>query len=680
MTHGLQACMPQIGVEDVKLRSRLMSLVLFMLLLLAAGYYVTGSLDFFLGAFWSNAALIALLLGALVDQPFFSKDANVLLNTSAAAISLLGVPKEERGTLWLVLVALCIVLMALAYGLMWALSFANGRPTQRLTALARITRHVGSPRVLFSTLFLWSVIRKFGVDTFESNILFLYWSVFLTYDLLGLSRLLDNLLYPSPEANDNQKWGVVESISEPNLLRVRLEPNSPLRVGDRVGVGIDPDEALVSGTLVEDRTLVGKRIGIILMDYHQGERVQAALATANSPLGIFKTESWKPSSIQGVVEPGSTISTLRTAVRPDAQLRTGQLLQVEAPDGRWIYYQVTQATVQNVKVEGTDDSFQVVAVQAPQLGCWNRTKSCFEPYPWVPPAGRAVHAVAEYSGEDSDPLPNGVFSIGHVPSTKFRVGININDLVTHNTAILGVTGSGKSYLSFRLIEAMAAQGVKVLVLDPSRQYMPFLQKLNPTKITNLETLPSWIQGESTLGIYEFDTNNSWTPPRITSSIVEKAYEYVSSSVTLEVSVDVPARLCLVLEEAHSLIPEWNQVVDRDDSNYVNRTARVVLQGRKYGLGVMVITQRTANVTKTILNQCNTVFALRMFDQTGLDFLANYVGDQFAHTIASLPPRHCVLVGKASLSPQPIVLELDTITKDYWLVSASPAQQVAVAEH
>ncbi len=49
-------------------------------------------------------------------------------------------------------------------------------------------------------------------------------------------------------------------------------------------------------------------------------------------------------------------------------------------------------------------------------------------------------------------------------------------------------------------------------------------------------------------------------------------------------------------------------------------AKVILQGRKYGLGSFVVTQRTANISKSILNQCNTIFALRVFDDTGKQFL------------------------------------------------------------
>ena len=77
-----------------------------------------------------------------------------------------------------------------------------------------------------------------------------------------------------------------------------------------------------------------------------------------------------------------------------------------------------------------------------------------------------------------------------------------------------------------------------------------------------------------------------------------------------------ARVCLVYEEAHSLVPEFTSVASPSDREACNGTARVILQGRKFGLGCLVVSQRTANVTKTILNECNTVFAMRTFDETG----------------------------------------------------------------
>ena len=55
----------------------------------------------------------------------------------------------------------------------------------------------------------------------------------------------------------------------------------------------------------------------------------------------------------------------------------------------------------------------------------------------------------------------------------------------------------------------------------------------------------------------------------------------------------------------------------------------------FDMGCLLITQRTANVTKTILNQCNTIFAMRSFDKTGKDFLSDYMGREYAEKLSLL---------------------------------------------
>lgn len=119
-----------------------------------------------------------------------------------------------------------------------------------------------------------------------------------------------------------------------------------------------------------------------------------------------------------------------------------------------------------------------------------------------------------------------------------------------------------------------------------------------------------------------------------------------------------ARLCLVYEEAHSLVPEWNATVSEGDRASANGTARAILQGRKYGLGCLLVTQRTASVTKTILNQCNSVFAMRSFDDTSKEFLSNYIGRDYAMLLANLPERHAVFFGRASSCENPVHLQLN----------------------
>jgi hypothetical protein len=64
------------------------------------------------------------------------------------------------------------------------------------------------------------------------------------------------------------------------------------------------------------------------------------------------------------------------------------------------------------------------------------------------------------------------------------------------------------------------------------------------------------------------------------------------------------------------------------------------------------------VTKTILNQSHTVFALRSYDQTGMAFLANYLGDQYLRLLSAIPQYHCVAFGEGISSTAPVVIRLN----------------------
>ena len=109
-----------------------------------------------------------------------------------------------------------------------------------------------------------------------------------------------------------------------------------------------------------------------------------------------------------------------------------------------------------------------------------------------------------------------------------------------------------------------------------------------------------------------------------------------------------------------------------DITATNGTAKVILQGRKYGLGSFVIAQRTANISKSILNQCNTIFAMRVFDDTGKQFLENYIGSDYSNLLPTLEERHCVAIGKALKLKQPVILELNDMNE----IILPPVENVA----
>lgn len=120
--------------------------------------------------------------------------------------------------------------------------------------------------------------------------------------------------------------------------------------------------------------------------------------------------------------------------------------------------------------------------------------------------------------------------------------------------------------------------------------------------------------------------------------------------------------CIVLEEAHTVIPEWNMAGggDKMSSKLTNTIAQIALQGRKYNIGLMVIAQRTANVSKTILTQCNTIVSFKQFDNTSRDFLINHFGEEFAKSIPTLKFRSAIVAGKALVSDMPIMFKVPTL--------------------
>jgi len=122
------------------------------------------------------------------------------------------------------------------------------------------------------------------------------------------------------------------------------------------------------------------------------------------------------------------------------------------------------------------------------------------------------------------------------------------------------------------------------------------------------------------------------------------------------------RLCVVIEEAHTVVPEWTFIGQRDKhaGSLVNCISQITLQGRKYNVGFIVIAQRTANVSKTVLTQCNSIIPFQQFDKTSTEFLANYMGSEMAKALPNLKLYQAVAVGKGFRTGVPVIFQVPKI--------------------
>lgn len=524
--------------------------------------------------------------------------------------------------------------------------------TKTIQFFSRLNRQIGRPESIFSAFLLWGIFLQFAYpqDTVTINALLLFWAIFMVLNVPAIAQTVASF-FDNQQDGGNTPTGIVTGIQSPRLANVQLSAKLPDNiVGKQVELQLEGRGKVAEGTLFEDRVVQGLRQGRVALtsfelswsEISAGGRVK--LVFQNYPVPLTRPI--------GVVSAGSSIGRLVFEVDPRSALHEGEVVKVNI-GGAGSYYQIVGANITDNNLADGNAS-QSVRVTAGQLGLWNSDRATFDPIDWVPPAGELV-VVTQGDDVVATP-PTGRCVVGHVPNSRFPIHIHVSDIITHNAALIGVTGSGKSYLAFHLIESYLDSGINVLILDLTRQHWQFLQHRNPILLTGVAGITPWLNGDSKLAIHHFDGATAGFP-KATADLVESCLQWLQANTELRAGMDTPARLCIVLEEAHSLIPEWNQVAQQSDVQQVNRAARIILQGRKFGLGSLLITQRTANVTKTILNQCNTIFALRSFDQTGLDFLRNYMGEEYSQAISTLPHQAAILVGKASSSARPIIFKI-----------------------
>jgi hypothetical protein len=176
----------------------------------------------------------------------------------------------------------------------------------------------------------------------------------------------------------------------------------------------------------------------------------------------------------GVVASDTDISRLRFEIlRADLDLEEGQLVEVRLGQ-RMVLYQIVNGLTKEAILQ-QKNMYGFVRGEAKKIGCWNEGLQRFEMVKWVPQPNEPVFLVKSEEYEASRE------AIGHFPGTNFKVGVNPNLLVTHNTAILGVLGSGKSFLALEIIERLIAEGVKVVVLDLTNQYAAELSRFYDSK-------------------------------------------------------------------------------------------------------------------------------------------------------------------------------------------------------
>lgn len=160
---------------------------------------------------------------------------------------------------------------------------------------------------------------------------------------------------------------------------------------------------------------------------------------------------------------------------------------------------------------------------------------------------------------------------------------------------------------------------------------------------------SWVGHDRHITVLDL----SGIPPEILSMITGTLLRIVYDTLFWAKDLPVSGRnqpLLIALEEAHLFLP-------KDGDTPANRTIqRIAKEGRKYGVGLLVITQRPTEIDGTILSQCGTMIALRLTNTADRNVVTAAMPDDLGNVAAIMPSLRTgegLVIGEAMPIPSRI---------------------------
>ena len=667
--------------------------VFYAALYFASGHLLpTGGLE----SVWFLSGL-ALWFLALLSAPWFVPPKDALANaltTMAILVTLdlssVGDLKLHLGVVRWVAVAYCAGTMIGSVVALFLHDKNNRSPIGHF--FYRVTDTFGQGELLYTPPALISII-----GAYQGSLTTVTWLTIL-WTMVAIGRPAERLIAAwkhwraeTARVITSPTIGSIERIDHPNIVRVRLARHSTWKPGMlHTAAMSNGDQHFVLALFSQIQGLEVMGAGLCVaqlqdkISLSEGEVIQSH--SSERAAEFIENLSGTPGSeLVGFTVENSNIGILRFEVSAASQLGEGQVVFVRL-NGTDVFYQILDAQTAEESFDQNPRGTHIV--NAVQLGCYS-PENGFTKYGWLSTMNSPVFW-AKARVFPAAVLKPGEFVIGSVPSTNIGVTANIDDLVQFHTAVLGVTGTGKTELALDIVREAVKNEFKVFCVDFTGEYKARLSDLNPIfpaptaaqiadldqKLFAVETgtfgagaekaalkgclatirggvetqIKDLLEGADGIAILELtEISNTKATLRITEL-------YLSTIMAWARKHRQARKVLIVLEEAHTIIPEtFSSGFDGDTQWVVSRIGQIALQGRKYGVGLLVISQRTALVSKTILSQCNTFLTHSLIDQTSLTFLESVYSSQHVRSIPNLGRFEFLAAGKAIKAERPILL-------------------------
>lgn len=118
-----------------------------------------------------------------------------------------------------------------------------------------------------------------------------------------------------------------------------------------------------------------------------------------------------------------------------------------------------------------------------------------------------------------------------------------------------------------------------------------------------------------------------------------------------------APLLVVYEEAHKYVPNTKLAKYTSARTAIERIAK---EGRKYGISLMIVSQRPSEISDTIFSQCNNFVVMRLTNPSDQSYVTRLLPDTISNVTDNLPAleeREAILIGEAINVPAVIMVDM-----------------------
>ena len=166
-------------------------------------------------------------------------------------------------------------------------------------------------------------------------------------------------------------------------------------------------------------------------------------------------------------------------------------------------------------------------------------------------------------------------------------------------------------------------------------------------------LASWLGGERPVSVLDFSGVPTHASELAIGVVLNLLFEAAVRTNFDSPGIGRPRPVLIVLEEAHRYLGETAALIARDAAN------RIAREGRKYGVGLLLVTQRPSELPDTALAQCGSLIALRLTNSADQAKIRAALPDSVSGLAAVLPSLRtgeAVVTGEALALPARVLVD------------------------